>query len=83
VKVDFLDEGVGSFGLPLLDADSPLAFSPLAGAVWVLFEAAFEKNPRMELWFLIEAALEFCFFEEEGCRTGVACSVLTIVADEF
>jgi hypothetical protein len=82
VNVDSLEED-GSLGLALLDADSPLDLSPLAEAVWVPFWAAFEKNPRMELWFLVDAALEFDFFSEEVCRAGVDSSVLTIAAERI
>jgi hypothetical protein len=85
-KVDFFEEADGSFALPLLVVDSPLAFGTAVGPACEAVGAAFEKNPRMDRWFLPDVALEFCFFTDGGGRAGVsaiASSVFAMIADYF
>jgi hypothetical protein len=84
-KVDF-EETDGSFALPLLVVDSPLAFGTAVGPACEAVGAAFEKNPRMDRWFLPDVALEFCFFTDGGGRAGVSAitsSVFAMIADYF
>jgi hypothetical protein len=58
------------FWSPLLAA-TPLAFGvPFVVAELVVL-AAFEKNPRIVDWFLLDEALELCFFKAGGGRAGV------------
>ena len=85
-KVDFFDEADGSFALPLLVVDSPLAFGTTVGLACEAVGAAFEKNPRMDCWFLLDAALEFCFLSDGGGRAGVSAiapSVFAMLVDYF
>jgi hypothetical protein len=80
VKVDFFDEADGSFALPLLVADSPLAFWTTVEPACGVVGAAFEKNPRIDRWFLLDAALEFCFFRDGGGRAGVSAILSPVFA---
>jgi len=79
-KVDFLDEADGSFALPLLVADSPLAFWATVELACEAVGVAFEKKPRMDCWFLLDAALELCFFTDGGGRAGVAAIISSVFA---
>ena len=77
-KVDFLDEADGSFALPLLVVDSPFAFWETAQPACGVVGAAFEKKPRMDLWLLLDAALEF--FSDGGGRAGVSAIASPVFA---
>ncbi len=84
-EVDFLDDADGTFELPLEFADSPFAFGTITRSACRVAGEALEKNPRIERWFLLDDALEFCFFNVGG-RAGVsamASSDFTILADQF
>jgi hypothetical protein len=75
LKAGLFADNTGNLGLSLLESDNPGAFGAALG---VLAGAALEKNPRMELWFLLETALEPCLFNV-GCRAGVVSSVFAML----
>lgn len=44
----------------------------------------FEKNPRIDAWFLFDPMLEFCFFKVGGGRAGVdSLSVFFTILDKL